>query len=157
MEQKKGLEKKINKMAKKTIEKKAKLISSIEKTDLINLVVKDRIKRKLVTHELLKEGPKHKQVLTALLSLRLFKLTKAIETRTGEIFSLQKGYEQLGKKKKGEKPLGIAFPIKMTKEADILSIAKSVSHAPEHEILAFALWLQVIEWAIKTVPEKAAG
>lgn len=69
---------------------------------------------------------------------------------------MQEGF-QLIKEKHDQK---IAFPIKMPinvgDNVDKKAIAKAVSDAPEHEVLAYAMCLQVIEWAIKVSEEQLA-
>ncbi len=41
------------------------------------------------------------------------------------------------------------MPIILSSNANQKKVAKAISHAPEHEALAYAMYIQVIEWAIK--------
>lgn len=128
-----------------------KLIGSPE--ELINLLIKDEKANKWVTNEIENEGPKHKQVLNALLLKRLYKLVITIETESNTKFILQKGYELL-KEKEDEKIIPILLPINLGASADTEKITGAISHAPNHETLAFAMFLQIIEWAIKVKSKK---
>jgi hypothetical protein len=120
---------------------------------LIDLLIKDEDLNKWATEHIVNEGPKHKQVLTALLLKRLYALVQSIEKSTNTVFVLQEGYE-LTKEKgaKGVLPVSLPIHLGLGMNADI--VAEAVSKAPEHEVLAYSMGLQVIEWAIKAVSRK---
>jgi len=122
---------------------------------LINLLIKDADLNQWATEHIVNEGPKHKQVLTALLLKRLYALVQSIEKSTDTPFALQEGYE-LSKEKGGKGdvlPVSLPIHLGLGMNADI--VAEVVSKAPEHEVLAYAMGLQVIEWAIKATSKKA--
>jgi hypothetical protein len=116
---------------------------------LIDLLIKDADLNLWATEHIVNEGPKHKQVLTALLLKRLYALLQVIEKRTDTEFFLQEGYELT--KEKGGKGDVVPFsiPIHLGPGLDKKKVVKAVSRAPGHELLAYAMGLQVIEWAIK--------
>jgi hypothetical protein len=121
---------------------------------LIDLLINDNDLNKWVMEHIVNEGPKHKQVLTALLLKRLHALVLSVENSTGTVFALQKGHKLTsGKEGKGD-VLPITIPINPGTGVDAEKIAKAVSKAPEHEVLACAIALQVIEWAIKATSKK---
>jgi hypothetical protein len=123
---------------------------------LIDLLIKDADLNQWATEHIVNEGPKHKQVLTALLLKRLYTLVRSIEKSTDTLFVLQEGYE-LTKEKGGKGDvLPVSLPIHMGPGMDAEKVAEAVSKAPEHEVLAYAMGLQVIEWAIKATSKKAA-
>jgi hypothetical protein len=123
---------------------------------LINLLIRDKDLNEWTTEHIVNEGPKHKQVLTALLLNRLYALVQSIESSTDTVFTLQEGYELT--KEKGAKgdvlPVSLPIHLGLGMNADI--VAEAVSKAPEHEVLAYAMGLQVIEWAIKATSKKVA-
>ena len=126
-----------------------KLVGSPE--DLVNLMIVDKDKRREALEQLINEGPKHKQVLSALLLTRLYKLIKSIEKSSGTKFEVQKGNDfKMVNKEEKEYILPLNFPISISDMKDMKKVAEAISHAPEHEALAYALCLQGIEWAIKT-------
>jgi hypothetical protein len=59
--------------------------------ELISLLIADREKAAQAIAEVTNEGPAHKQVFSALLLRRMYKLTKELEVATGSTFALQKG------------------------------------------------------------------
>lgn len=128
-----------------------KLVGNPEK--LLSLLIKNPKEEKWAFKELTREGPKHKQVLSALLLLRVYKLLQTVEKSSGTPFNLQEGFEVVIDGT--EKILPVLFPINITSKENKKKIVKAVSHAPEHEMLAYSMALQVIEWAIKTIPETA--
>jgi hypothetical protein len=87
---------------------------------------------------------------------RLFRLIKVIEKRTGSPFALQGGYELTLEKDEKEIVLPVHIPILTDAGKDKMKIAETICEAPRHEALAFTMCLQVLEWAIKAVPEKGA-
>jgi hypothetical protein len=154
------------KIAKARVEKKVKSIKKIvpeinlkgkgvklvgSPHELINLLVADTQQNHHATRQIVHEGPKHKQVLTALLLKRLFKLVQTIEKTSKTKFSLQKGVQLIMLKDDVEHILPIAFPLNIDTDKDEKKIIKLIAHAPEHEALAYAMCLQVIEWILKTV------
>jgi len=114
--------------------------------DLVNLMVPSAKDKKWVVNELVNEGPKHKQVLNALLLKRLYKLVETIEKSRKVEFALHKGHDLMSEDKK---VLPIQMPIVLSPATNQKKVAKAISHAPEHEALAYAMCIQVIEWAIK--------
>ena len=123
---------------------------------LIDLLIKDEDLNQWVTEHIVNEGPKHKQILTALLLKRLYALVLSIEKNTDAVFVLQEGYE-LTKEKGGQGDvLPVRLPIHLGPGMDAGKVAEAVSKAPEHEALAYAMCLQVIEWAI-TATSKASS
>lgn len=116
--------------------------------ELINLLITDATERKWATDQITNEGPKHKQVLTALLLKRLYKLVQTIEKKSGTSFELQQGYDLV---KDEERTLPVTMPINLGASVDKEKIAEAIAHAPEHESLAYAMCIQVIEWSIKAV------
>jgi hypothetical protein len=123
---------------------------------LIDLLIRDADLNRWATEHIVNEGPKHKQVLTALLLKRLYALVQSIEKSMDTVFVLQEGYE-LTKEKGGKGdvlPVSLPIHLGLGMNADI--VAEAVSKAPEHEVLAYAMGLQVIEWAIKATSKKSA-
>jgi hypothetical protein len=116
---------------------------------LIALLTSDTDEKKWATNEIVNEGPRHKQVLSALLLVRLNKLVKSIEKSTGATFVVQKGYEVCSDKEDKEVVLPVPMPIHLAPGMDEEKVIKAIAHAPAHEALAYVMCLQVIEWAIK--------
>jgi hypothetical protein len=50
--------------------------------------------------------------------------------------------------------LPVSLPIHLGPGLDAKKVAEAASKAPEHEVLAYAMGLQVIEWAIKATLKK---
>lgn len=122
---------------------------------LIDLLIRDQDLNKWATEHIVNEGPKHKQVLTTLLLKRLYALVQAIEKSTDTEFSLQEGYVLTEEKGKMGEVLPVTLPIHLAPGLSAKKVLEAVSKAPEHEVLAYAMGLQVIEWAIKATLEKA--
>ncbi len=116
---------------------------------LLALLIPDPKENKWATDQLTNEGPLHKQVLSALLLNRLDKLVQTIEKSTGTSFTLQSGYNLTKEKDGVEKVLPVAIPINLGSGIDKNMVGEAISHAPEHEELAYAICLQVVDWAIK--------
>ena len=127
-----------------------KLVGSPE--ELIDLLITGPSEKKWASDQIVNEGPIHKQVMNALLFMRLYKLVKTIEKSTGTPFELQNGLELINDK--DETVLPVLLPVNLSQEMDKEEIANVVSHAPEHEALAFTMCIQVIEWAIKATAKK---
>ena len=121
---------------------------------LINLMVKDKKERKWVLNQLEEEGPHHKQVLSALLLNRLNVLVNIIEKEKTTNFELQEGYEIARVEDKMDVIYPVNIPIHLGHCSDEKKVASAIAHAPEHEVLVFAISLQVIEWAIDTIAHK---
>ena len=119
--------------------------------ELISLMVKDKKERKWVHKELEEEGPHPKQVLTALLLSRLKVLVTTIESDKACKFKLQEGYDIRRVEDKAEVNYPIAMPIHLTHCTNEKKVASAISHSPEHEVLIYAMCMQVVEWAIDTV------
>ncbi len=126
-----------------------KLVGSPEK--MIDLLIVGDKERKRVGDQIINHGSKHKQVLTALLLKRLFKLVQTIEKSSGTKFVMQEGFELTVEKDDKDKDivLPIIFPINLGSGVDEKKIIKAISHAPEHEALVYTIYMQVVEWAIK--------
>jgi hypothetical protein len=130
-----------------------KLVGSPEA--IIHLLIPDTDPAKWVADEIENKGPKHKQVLSALLLQRLYKLVQTVQKSSGTDFSLQKGYELKTEKDGSAIILPIEIPINLSGDADKKKIVDAITHAPEHEALVYAIALQVIEWTIKATNKKA--
>jgi len=115
-------------------------------------MVEDTSKNKWTKDQIINKGPVHKQVLSALLLMRLYKLVKTIEKSSGIPFVLQNGLELVNDK--DQTVLPVLLPINLSSKIDKEVIANAVSHAPEHEALAFAMSIQVIEWALQVTSKK---
>jgi len=129
-----------------------KLVGSPEK--MIDLLVTSGKEKEWVADLLINHGSEHKQVLTAMLLKRLYKLVQTIEKSTGAKFTMQEGYEFSIKK---DKVLPILMPINLGTGIDEAKIMKAISHTPEHEAVAYAIYMQVVEWAIKFSVKSAAS
>ncbi len=129
-----------------------KLVGSPQ--ELINLMITDVTKKKSATDQIINEGPKHKQVLSALLLKRLNKLVQTIEHSSNTKFTLQKGSELTLEKENKKTILPIAFPLNIDSGLDEKKVVEAISYAPEHEALVYAMSIQVIEWAIKAASKK---
>jgi hypothetical protein len=124
-----------------------KLIGSPEA--LVKLMVKDKEERDWVINQIANDGPKHKQVLSALLLNRVYKLLQTTEKSSNTKFALQDGYE-IPAEKNEHSPWAIKLPLNTGHASDKEEIIDDISKGPDHEVLTFAICLQVIEWAIKT-------
>ena len=123
--------------------------------ELVKLMIKDPADQKWVLKEISNEGPPHKQVLTALLLKRLYKLVRTIEKSSGTVFSLQKGNMVQSETHDEEAVvMPVDIPVNLGNKAEKDDVVEAVSAAPLHELLAYTLCLQVVEWAVKT---SAAG
>jgi len=132
----------------------AKLAGNPEK--LISLMITDADKRKHAVDEIVNEGPKHKQVLSALLLNRLYKLVQAIEKNNDGNFSLQKGFDITPSNDEEENILAIPVPINLGTGLDAKKVVEAISKSPEHELLTYAMCLQVVEWGIKASTKNIA-
>ena len=129
-----------------------KLIGSSEK--MIGLLVSGNKEKEWATDMVINHGSKHKQVLTAMLLKRLYKLVQTIEKNTGAKFVMQEGYEfSIGK----DEVLPVLMPINLGAGIDAEKIMKAISHTPEHEALAYSIYMQVVEWAIKSSVKNSAA
>ena len=131
-----------------------KLVGSPEA--IIHLLIPEHDPAKWVTDEINHGGPKHKQVLSALLLHSLNKLVQTVQKSSGTEFSLQKGHELKTEKDETVMVLPIEIPINISGDVDEKKIVDIIGHAPEHEALVYAIALQVIEWAIKATGKKVA-
>jgi len=123
-----------------------KLVGSPEK--IIDILITGNKEKEWAADLLINHGSKHKQVLTAMLLKRLYKLVETIEKNTGAKFVMQEGYEFSTEK---DEVLPILMPINLGTGIDAEKIMKAISHTPEHEALAYAIYMQVVEWAIKSL------
>lgn len=122
--------------------------------ELIDLMIPGDNERKAAIDEVDNEGPKHKQVFSALLLNRLYKMVCTIEKSSGTKFALQEGYELIHKKGEEDVALSISVPINVGTDLEKKQIADAISHAPEHETLVYAMCLQAIEWTINAKDKK---
>ena len=74
--------------------------------EFVKLLIADANDRKWVTNQLEHEGPKHKQVLTALLCSRLYEVIRAVKKNSGYTFVMQEGYELIIERDKETKQVG---------------------------------------------------
>lgn len=118
--------------------------------ELIKLMIKEPADQKWALKEIINEGPPHKQALTALLLKRLYKLVKTLEESTGSVFELQKGNVITTEAQEEEMPSPVQLPLNLGSKVNKEQLADIISHAPAHELLAYTICLQVIEWGIKT-------
>ena len=100
-------------------------------------------------NQLVNEGPKHKQVLTALLLNSSYELLKTIEKSTETLFVLQEGFELIDDDKDEEIAFPVSIPLNLGTNVNKAKIIEEILQAPKHELLAYAMAIQVIEWAIK--------
>ena len=122
--------------------------------EMINLLVKYPEEKTWALDQVTNEGPDHKQVYSALLLKRVFKLVKSIEKGTGISFESQKGTVIVAHRPEHEETIPIALPLSNGHRAKEEEIAKVLSHSPGHELVAFGAVLQAIEWGIKTMDLK---
>ena len=123
-------------------------------SELIGMMIADPEERTWASEQIENHGPAHKQVLSALMLKRILKLIKTIEKSTGVPFVLQDGYELTIEKDKKSTVLPINIPIITDPGKDKMKIAEAICEAPRHEALTFAICLQSLEWAIKTMIQK---
>ncbi len=123
--------------------------------ELIDMMIPGAADRLEATTEIDTEGPMHKQVFSALVLNRLYNLVHTIEKHTEKTFKLQEGYELMKEKGKEEKAIAVAVPINVGSDLEKKQIADAIAHAPEHEALVYAMSLQALEWAIKTMTTHA--
>jgi hypothetical protein len=121
---------------------------------LIQLMIPNADKQREAADQIMNEGPGHKQVLSALLLNRLSKLVETVEHNVNNKFTLQNGSVINVEKDGNNNVLPILFPINLDSNFDIEEVAEAISHAPEHEALAYGMCLQVIEWSIKSLAKK---
>jgi hypothetical protein len=119
--------------------------------ELISLLIKDPKEKTRALDQVINEGPDHKQVYSALLLKRAFKLVKSIEKGTGIPFEAQKGNIIIAHRPEHEESIPIALPLSNGYHAREEEIIKALSHSPGHELVAFGALLQAIEWGIKAM------
>jgi hypothetical protein len=122
--------------------------------ELINLLVRDPDEKTWALDLVINEGPDHKQVHSALLLRRLFKLVKSIEKSTGTPFVAQKGNTIVVHRPEHNETIPIAFPLSNGYRAQEDEITNVLSHSPGHELVAFGALMQAIEWGIKALDRK---
>lgn len=120
-------------------------------SELIELMIPGSIEREWAIDQIDNEGPKHKQIFSALLLNRLFRMIKTIEKSSGSRFQLQEGYELIKEADNNATPMPIAVPIHIGTDLEKKQIADAIGHAPEHEILVYAATIQAIEWVIRVI------
>lgn len=141
------------KHVKKAHEESAVKTLGLTPEKMINLAVAGKENRDWAAEVILNEGPPHKQLYSALLLTRLQVMVKAVEKNSGNRFALQDGITLASLKEEVEIPVDL--PAAVAKKSTIEELAEAVSHAPAHEILAFNIMLQAIEWSIKTLKANA--
>ena len=117
--------------------------------ELINLLIKDRDGKEWAIEEIENGGPEHKQVYSALLLKRMYALVQAIEKSSRTKFTTQKGVEIISAKDGTIIP--VQLPASVIKKEKLDEVADAISYSPGHELAAFNILLQAIEWSIKTV------
>ena len=120
--------------------------------DLVDLMIAGTEQRKWAMEQIVDEGPKHKQVMNALLFMRLDKLVKTIEKSTVTKFELQNGLELINDRQQTVIPVELPVNVGLGNSRE--EIANAISHAPEHEALTIAMCLQAIEWSINAISEE---
>lgn len=134
---------------------KAVGLQLIGKSDeLINLLITEPEKREWAIEQVTNEGPEHKQVFSALLLNRMFKLVQLIEEKTNVSFAAQKGNEIISKKNEDEFIIPLQLLATALKKEQTEDVLKILSHAPEHELIAFTALLQATEWSIKAIEKE---
>jgi hypothetical protein len=123
-------------------------------SEMINLMIEDNKERVWATTQIEHEGPKHKQIMSALMLKRLYKLIRNIERASGTKFEPAPGYELIKTKDEVETLIPLTLVVDLGSDADKQKVAECISIAPEHESLAFAMYMQAIEWAIKATAQK---
>lgn len=116
--------------------------------EMIELITGDPKEADYMLEQLTEEGPKHKQELNTLLISRVLDLVRNTEKRTGAEFELQDGFEfTTGKEDMPVIP--VLMPLHIEDGKDPQVVADHIAQAPEHELIAFSIFLQAIEWVIK--------
>jgi hypothetical protein len=128
-----------------------RLIGSPE--ELINRLIMGESEKNWALNQLVNEGSKHKQVLTALLLNRLYKLMLTVENSSGDTFEMQDGYPLAGLNGDGEILFPLQISLNLGKDTKTEEIIEAISHASKHEVLAYAMAIQVIEWVISTTAQ----
>ena len=123
--------------------------------ELIELMIPGDNERDWTIDQIDNEGPKHKQIFSALLLNRLFRMIKTVEKSTSSQFELQDGYELFKGEDKNTTAMPISVPINIGTDLEKKQIADAIAHAPEHEIMVYAASIQAIEWVINAVEKKA--
>jgi hypothetical protein len=116
--------------------------------ELINLLLKNQNDRKETMDQLTEHGPKHKQVVAALLLKRLYKLATSVQKISGRSYVPQKGFELTLAEENETFTVPTPLPVQVSSNYSKEKIVKAISHAPVHEALIFTLCLQVVEWSI---------
>ncbi len=117
--------------------------------ELIKLLISDVATQEHIHDQIINEGPEHKQVLSALLLRRLFKLVKALGKCCDAKFVLQQGSNIVVEKHDVLTEIPVPMPLNVGSKVSKNDIIKSIANAPEHEALLFAMSMQAIEWSIK--------
>ena len=120
--------------------------------ELISLLITNNEDKEWAINEVANEGPAHKQVFSALLLTRMYKLVQQIEKQTGSTFSAQKGVDIISAKEGYTLP--VQLPSTVIEKENLEAVAEAVSHSPSHELVAFTTLLQAIEWSIKSTKNK---
>jgi hypothetical protein len=121
---------------------------------MINLMIEGNEDRAWATTQIEHEGPKHKQIMSALMLKRLYKLIRNIERASGTKFEPAAGYELVKTKDEVETLIPVALVVDLGSDADKQKVAECISMAPEDESVAFAMYMQAIEWGIKATGQK---
>lgn len=121
--------------------------------ELIDKLIGDTGEKEWALNEVNNEGPAHKQVYSALLLSRMYKLVQSVEKLTGVEFVVQEGVEIISVKE------NIIIPVQLPETAvekeQLDAVTEAVSHSPSHELVAFTTLLQAIEWSITAISEKS--
>lgn len=125
--------------------------------ELLNALISDKDGREWAIEQVTTEGPLHKQVFSALLLQRMYKLVQVLQNISGAKLTAQPGTELVAAKADYTLMIPITLPASAVKENSAEEISEILSHAPEHELAAFIPLLQAIEWSIKVFNEIASA
>jgi len=117
--------------------------------ELINLIIKNKKEKEWALHEVLNEGPKHKQVYSALLLKKMYELVQSVEKQTGTTFTPQQGVVLVSHKDEMEIPVPLA--LNGVNKHKLEAVAAALSPSPAHESIAFNSLLQGMEWSISAL------
>lgn len=122
--------------------------------ELINRLITDKDGKEWAIEEITTGGPEHKQVYSALLLKRMYALIQALEKSSGTNFIAQKGVEIVSAKDGTIIP--VQLPASVVNKQQLKQVAEAIAHSPGHELAAFNILLQAIEWSIKTIATTTA-
>lgn len=121
-------------------------------SELINELISDDGEKEWALNEVNNEGPDHKQVYSALLLSRMYKLVQSVEKLTGVDFAAEKGVDIISAKDNIIIP--VQLPATVVEKEQLDAVTEAVSHSPSHELVAFTALLQAVEWSIKAISKR---